>query len=369
MNIYIIILLSFLFGIFLYYLKLLIFNRKCQICVNGKCVNGKCICMPGWTGKYCNLSTEVPYKLKQLWSGDNFISSNDWDFKKYSCDKTNESRIDDEGRNVACDCSIDGEIVGAESTHGNVCYGYWENLINTENNKLCLKIGKKVLNSSNRNSIKMESKISFNGGLFIFDIEHLPSAPGTWPALWLKGPDWPINGEIDIIEGANMNTKNQSTLHTTKGCVQDIANITPSSKCDYQDSKKGCGIIGPKNSFGPTFNKNGGGVFACEWEYNNSIKIWFFPRNKIPKDIQNNNPDPSSWTNPYVNFNKCPGFFNNNSIIINTTLCGDWAGDPDIFPYKEKCSTYIENVNYDKKDESGYGVGDFVINSIKIYDK
>jgi len=135
--------------------------------------------MQGWTGKYCNLSTEVPYKLKQLWSGDNFISSNDWDFKKYSCDKTNESRIDDEGRNVACDCSIDGEIVGAESTHGNVCYGYWENLINTENNKLCLKIGKKVLNSSNRNSIKMESKISFNGGLFIFDIEHLPSAPGT----------------------------------------------------------------------------------------------------------------------------------------------------------------------------------------------
>jgi hypothetical protein len=29
---------------------------------------------------------------------------------------------------------------------------------------------------------------------------------GTWPAYWLCGPNWPQGGEIDIIEGVNLDT-------------------------------------------------------------------------------------------------------------------------------------------------------------------
>lgn len=39
-----------------------------------------------------------------------------------------------------------------------------------------------------------------SSGLFIVDIEHLPTGFGLWPAHWTvsKGK-WPDNGEIDIM--------------------------------------------------------------------------------------------------------------------------------------------------------------------------
>jgi hypothetical protein len=33
-------------------------------------------------------------------------------------------------------------------------------------------------------------------------------------AVWTLGPNWPNNGEIDIMEGVNLLTKNAATLHT-----------------------------------------------------------------------------------------------------------------------------------------------------------
>jgi hypothetical protein len=38
----------------------------------------------------------------------------------------------------------------------------------------------------------------------------------------MNGPDpWPLNGEVDIMESVNGNTKNQMTLHTGEGgCVK-----------------------------------------------------------------------------------------------------------------------------------------------------
>ncbi len=69
-----------------------------------------------------------------------------------------------------------------------------------------------------RKSVRLESKNQFDEGLFIFDLDHLPTGQGTWPAYWLSGEDWPNNGEIDILEGVDGKTFNSITLHSKDGC-------------------------------------------------------------------------------------------------------------------------------------------------------
>ena len=45
---------------------------------------------------------------------------------------------------------------------------------------------------------------------------------GTWPAFWLTDEaNWPVNGEIDIVEGVNYQDTAKTALHTTKECRMD----------------------------------------------------------------------------------------------------------------------------------------------------
>lgn len=46
-----------------------------------------------------------------------------------------------------------------------------------------------------------------NGGLFIYDVAHMPTGCGLWPSIWMVGPNWPAGGEIDIIEGVHAITQ------------------------------------------------------------------------------------------------------------------------------------------------------------------
>eukprot|EP00618_Florenciella_parvula_P033939 CAMPEP_0119522638 /NCGR_PEP_ID=MMETSP1344-20130328/37909_1 /TAXON_ID=236787 /ORGANISM="Florenciella parvula, Strain CCMP2471" /LENGTH=160 /DNA_ID=CAMNT_0007560687 /DNA_START=31 /DNA_END=510 /DNA_ORIENTATION=- len=54
-----------------------------------------------------------------------------------------------------------------------------------------------------RQSVRLESKTTYSEGLFVIDLEHMPTGCATWPAFWLVGPSWPSGGEIDIIEGVD----------------------------------------------------------------------------------------------------------------------------------------------------------------------
>jgi beta-glucanase (GH16 family) len=53
-------------------------------------------------------------------------------------------------------------------------------------------------NARGRASVRLESFSTYNGGLFVFDIQHMPGQVcGIWPALWTLGSGlWPQNGEI-----------------------------------------------------------------------------------------------------------------------------------------------------------------------------
>jgi hypothetical protein len=46
----------------------------------------------------------------------------------------------------------------------------------------------------------------------------------VWPAFWLTDEaNWPVHGEIDIVEGVNYQNVAKTALHSTKGCsMEDI---------------------------------------------------------------------------------------------------------------------------------------------------
>ncbi|CAE7231292.1 unnamed protein product, partial [Symbiodinium pilosum] len=192
-------------------------------------------------------------------------------------------------------------------------------------------------------SIRLQSRKVYQAGhVFLIDIQHMPTGQGTWPAWWSFGPDWPNNGEIDTIETVNIENVVQSTLHTSDGCYMYGVDGISTPNCVSGQGQSGCGVNGPDNSGGPGFNANGGGVFATQWT-TEAIYIWFWPRDKIPADLDQGNT--LSWGTPYVTFPfwNCPSWhFNDQQLVINLDFCGDWAGS--VFPGgNQACIEYVQN--------------------------
>lgn len=235
--------------------------------------------------------------------------------------------------------------------------------------------------TNGRASIRVESKSVFNQGLLIADIKHMPAnVCGSWPAFWmLGGPKWPDQGEVDILEGVNDETRNAITLHTATGCVVDNATMGGqggseqqeflgnmfTDNCDVaaEDQAKnvGCSIKAPARvgnqplpSYGSEFNAAGGGIYALEWtgEY---IQAWFFPRNSSTSPNAKQlleSPDPTVWPTPIAKFqgSGCDfsARFKDQKIIFNTAFCGEWAGRiwEDSCAAKtgvEKCEDYVRD--------------------------
>lgn len=132
------------------------------------------------------------------------------------------------------------------------------------------------------------------------------------------------------------------TLHTGPGCTLDenpsngpssqgFSGTPLSTTCDVTGGNNdGCGIGDPDpKSFGKGFNSNGGGVYARLLD-EEGVKIWFFGRSSIPQDVISGSPDPSSWPTPKAFWSSAtcdtPSHFVDHSLVFDTTLCGDWAG-------------------------------------------
>lgn len=174
----------------------------------------------------------------------------------------------------------------------------------------------------------------------------------TYSAFWTNGRNWPVDGEIDIVEGVHDYTNNQMTIHTDNGCTLPASSssalaITGSTVAGTncaasQTGNQGCGIRSPSgNSLGATFNSAGGGVYASKfitdfkqvWVFmmilivkwdDSGILIYFFSRNSIPQDITNGAPDPDSWGTPQARWasSTCNPykFFVDHVAILDTTL-------------------------------------------------
>jgi len=235
-----------------------------------------------------------------------------------------------------------------------------------------------------RKSVRISTKDTYNDGLFIADFWKMPHGDTLWPAYWSTGPQWPENGEIDIIEYVNLATNNQYTLHSGSGSdckldpnapgiyknasgqVEAFLGHVMGTQCQSSEgSNAGCAFSDPgDNSIGSAFNQASGGVFAHLWD-STQVSIWRFPRNAIPQDITDGTPDPSNWGVPiaYWSGDSCDlsTHFRDHTIVIDTTICGGWASSAySAAGHSGSCSDAVANA-------TNYKWGMWKIGYIAIY--
>jgi hypothetical protein len=229
----------------------------------------------------------------------------------------------------------------------------------------------------------------------------MPAGCGSWPAFWLTDEEnWPVNGEIDIVEGVNYQTTAKTALHTTKECIMDT--VPEGSKTGTWDTAVGipnkktgipdmtfryaqnCFVYDPHQwinqgcvaqdvkldgrSLGMPLNANGGGIFALEWDpANRHLRSWIFsPHGRVPTNLRNAlrtatnadsstriAPDTNLWGLPYGYFpigegTHCPAkHFRNMRLVINLAFCGSVAGNryfmdcPKQFKEYKTCNEWV----------------------------
>ncbi|KAI0313330.1 concanavalin A-like lectin/glucanase domain-containing protein [Amylostereum chailletii] len=205
----------------------------------------------------------------------------------------------------------------------------------------------KVDNTSNvpfnekRNTVRITSQDFYGvGSLWIVDLAHLPWGCSVWPAFWTKGPTWPNNGEIDIIEGINLNDNNQYALHTTGGCSQ-AAGVAQSGISGQTDCSQPSGCVVQEtapNSYLSGFAAAGGGVWAAQFDVE-GIFIWFWSRPNVPASVlqatSTSSIDITGWGVPSASYpaSSCniAEYFTAQQLVFDITLCGAWAGIPELY--------------------------------------
>ncbi|EAW18996.1 putative GPI anchored endo-1,3(4)-beta-glucanase [Aspergillus fischeri NRRL 181] len=295
------------------------------------------------------------YQLAESWQGESFI--NDWNFFDRA-DPTN-GYVTYVNQSFAEQSGL-VKVTQSGSFYMGVDY---ESTLNP--------------NGPGRESVRIETKNYYTEGLYVIDIEHMPgSICGTWPAFWSVGKDWPNDGEIDIIEGVNLQKANKIVLHTSGSCdvsgSNDMTGTLSSSECGEASGTVGCVVKGTNGSSGDPFNEAGGGVYAMEWT-DTFIKIWFFPRSQIPASLSSGNPDTSSFGTPMAHLQGSCDFaerFKAQKFIIDTTFCGDWAGNvfaESTCPMSDPSSPMQSCVNYVAQNPAAFKEAYWEINSIKVY--
>ncbi|KAG1739023.1 glycoside hydrolase family 16 protein [Suillus lakei] len=277
-------------------------------------------------------------------------------------------------------------VVGSDPTGGNVIYQSQSDAqskglayVNACDNSLILAVDSTstVAAGGRRASIRIMSRQSYNGGLFVFDASYMPVGCSTWPSFWTVGPNWPLGGEIDIVEGVNNQDTNQMTLHsgTNQTCTNEKTNSTNQftgqimgTNCySTEHADSGCGIEDTDTrSFAYGFNNAEGGVFALLWDISAGMSMWHFARTDIPEDLIAQTPKPSTWGTPAGSWSSqtcdITTNFYDQKMIIDTTICGDWAGGN---AYARsgcpgKCSDMVANA-------TNYVDAKWVINYVAVY--
>ncbi|KAH7100358.1 family 16 hypothetical endo-1,3(4)-beta-glucanase from glycoside hydrolase [Auriculariales sp. MPI-PUGE-AT-0066] len=299
----------------------------------------------------------------------------------------------------------------SDPTHGRVQYvsksaAQSAGLVSTSSDSFIMRVDNTTTLSASaagRKSIRLQSNKSYTHHALIADIRHLPSGCGTWPALWTVGSDWPNNGEVDIIEGVHGITPNLMSLHTSAGCtqgytVEEMKGAVVSKDCNADaNSNQGCGVRGASSrDFGSPFNNAGGGWFAME-RTSTRIRIWFWSRqdSSVPSAVKNG--DSTIYTDSFgtatavfANSSSCnleqhfavhlrqgvivaprvvalPTYaFIAHHVIINTSLCGDWAGSSSAWA-ASGCSSTGSCVDYVNQNSGAFWTAYWDFAALRMY--
>ncbi|KAJ6453478.1 concanavalin A-like lectin/glucanase domain-containing protein [Mycena vitilis] len=309
---------------------------------------------PTLNGVYLRQATNKTWTKADFYQGQSFLDQSQWKFETYP---------------------------GGDPTHGFVNYlghddAISKNLTGVDNNVLTLAVDDftQLGSGQKRDSVRISTKKTYNGGLFIADFAAMPASCGAWPAWWSVGPNWPGGGEIDVLEGVHVTGMNKMTLHTNEGCSID-AGAEQTGQMDSADcnssngDNSGCGVSdSDPTSYGKGFNDAEGGVFAHEWIPESGVRIWHFQRSEIPEDITNQAPNPDNWGTPAGSFPAGPKcdfaqHFTDHVLTIDTTICGDWAGTDGSLVASgcpKKCADIVA-------DPTNFAAAKWKVNYIAVY--
>ncbi len=171
-----------------------------------------------------------------------------------------------------------------------------------QNGNLCIIAKKENYQGSNYTSARMLTKNlhQWTYGKIEARIK-LPQTQGVWPAFWMLGSNidavnWPICGELDILEHINTENKIHGTMHwNNNGHVQSGSNTI----CNVSNF----------HTYGIEWNAD-----SISWLLDNNV----FYINSIKNNINNT----QAFHKPFF-------------IILNMAVGGNWPGSPNansIFP-------------------------------------
>jgi hypothetical protein len=289
-----------------------------------------------------------------------------------------------------------------------------------ETDKPFIYMGSSPTEEGPRNSIRLEGNRRFNRGLFIIDLRHMPAGCGTWPAFWLTDEaNWPVNGEIDIVEGVNFQSVAKTALHSTKGCSMDdiplgtmtgewdTATGIPNAKTGIPDMTvryaQNCFVYDPHQwlnqgcvagdtgggSLGEPLNEKGGGIYALEWDpINTHIKTWVFtPHENAPENLvdairtasnpleERVMPDPEQWPIPYGYFGIGDGtscsadHFRHMRLVFNLAFCGSVSGNRFQLDCKKQAEQFDTCNEYIKSDPKEMDEAYWKIRGVYVYER
>ena len=236
-----------------------------------------------------------------------------------------------------------------------------QELLSNYSDGIKLNLAQKIING-NVGAPRITSRKLFKGGLFIFDVEHVPIGCGVWPALWLNGfvglPDQYHQNESNSSFSDNMEKLVKSTLGTKESYNHTCSNLVNPNTNKIDDN-----ITGRKDDIMSKFTK--ADVYPMEWPGGGELDILeqtnFSQTNLISV---HNGPHCEVTTSENDNifaFNWLNDNYKNNQLrsTCNQNTCNSQKPPESVFGTNNRTDCPIESINNAGNDQiivpNGFG--------------